>query len=173
MTNPIPPATNEIIWGSISFVVILAVLWKFLLPAVQKGLKNREERIRSSLEHAEEAKSEADKLLDEYREKLAEARTEAGTIIEEARRTAESMRRDLMAKADQEAEEQRVRMRDQIDQERAAAVDAVRREAAQFSVELAERIVKQSIDRDAQARLIEEYIRGLEAMSQRGCAFDR
>ena len=58
------------------------------------------------------------------------------------------------------------RARQQIESERAAAVDAVRREAASFSVELAERIVRQTIDRDAQARLVEQYIAEIERMER-------
>lgn len=164
--NPIKPATNEIIWGFFSFVVLFVLLWKLAFPAIRRTLKAREDKIRGSLESSEEAKAQADQILAEYRAKLADARGEANTIIEEARKTAESLRKDLTAKAQAEAEEQSRRARDQIEAERAAAIDAVRREAASFSVELAERIVKKSIDRDAQARLIEDYIAELERMGQ-------
>lgn len=168
--NPILPAWNEIIWGFLSFVALFVLLAKFGFPAIRRLLEAREERIRSSLEGAESAKADADRILDEYRQKLAEARSDAGTIIEEARRTAESMRKDILARAEEESDQLVARAREQIGAERTAAIDAVRREAASFSVELAERIVRQTIDRDAQARLIEAYIADLERMgqSQRG-----
>ncbi len=165
-SNPILPETNEIIWGFLSFVILFVLLWRFAFPAIRRAMEQREERIRESLEGAEEAKGEADKLLDDYRQKLAEARTEANTIIEEARRTAESMRRDLLARAETEREEMIQRARQEIEASQAAAIDAVRREAANFSVELAERIVRQTIDRDAQAQLIEDYISDLERMGR-------
>ena len=164
--NPILPAKNEIIWGFLSFIVLFVLMAKLAFPPIRRMLKDREDRIRASLEGAESSKADADNLLDEYRQKLAEARSEAGTIIEEARRTAESMRRDLLAKAESESNELVDRARQQIESERVAAVDAVRREAASFSVELAERIVRQTIDRDAQARLIEQYIEELERMGR-------
>ena len=72
----------------------------------------------------------------------------------------------LLAKAESESNEVVERARQQIESERAAAVDAVRREAASFSVELAERIVRQTIDRDAQARLVEQYIAEIERMER-------
>ena len=164
--NPILPETNEIIWGFLSFVILFVLMWRLAFPAIRKAMEAREERIRESLESAEEAKGEADRLLDDYRQKLAEARTEANTIIEEARRTAESMRRDLLARAETEREEMIQRARQEIEASQATAVEAVRREAATFSVELAERIVRQTIDRDAQGRLIEEYIAELERMGR-------
>ena len=164
--NILIPDTPELIYGTIAFALVFGFMWFFVFPNVKQALKAREDRIRGSLESAEEARAEADRLLDEYRQRLAEARSESGAIIEEARRTAESMRRDLMAKAENEANDLVARAREQIETERAAAVDAVRREAAGFSVELAERIVKRSIDRDQQARLVEDYIREVEAMAQ-------
>ena len=164
--NILLPATPELIYGTIAFLLVFGFMLVFVFPRARQALKEREERIRGSLESAEEARSEADRLLDEYRAKLADARSEANTIIEEARRTAESMRRDLIARAETEAGELMARSREQIEAERAATIDAVRREAAQFSVDLAERIVKGTIDRDAQARLIEDYIDELERMGR-------
>jgi F-type H+-transporting ATPase subunit b len=162
--NILIPDKPEVIWGIICFVVVFLGLYFLAFPGIRKAMKAREDRIRGSLESAEEAKSEADRILDDYRAKLADARNESNTIIEEARRTAESMRKDLIARAQTEAEEVVVRARESITAERNQAVDEVRRQAASFSVELAERIVKRNIDRDAQARLIEEYINELERM---------
>ncbi len=96
--SPILPATNELIWGSAAFLVLFGFMWKFGLPAVRTMMKTREDGIRSDLERAESAKGEAEDLLVEYRAQLADARDEAGRIIEEARAAADSMRRDLIAR---------------------------------------------------------------------------
>src|SRR3954465_14471836 len=72
--SPILPAKNELIWGTISFVVLFALLYKFAWPGLKNGLEARTERIRSDLDAAETAKSDADRVLEEYRAQLADAR---------------------------------------------------------------------------------------------------
>ena len=90
--SPILPATNELIWGAISFVVLLRPAAKFACPGIKKGMEARTERIRADLEAAETAKAEAERVLDEYRAQLADAKAEAGRIIEEARQQADALR---------------------------------------------------------------------------------
>ena len=107
--NPILPETNELVWGGLAFVVLLGLMWKFGLPPVRKMLKDREDRIRGDLERAEQAKVEAEGVLEDYRRQLAEARTEASQIIEASREQAEEVRRELIAKAETDAAEVRQR----------------------------------------------------------------
>ena len=97
--NPILPEANEIIWGSLAFIVLLIGMWKFAFPAVTTMMNDRTERIRRNLDDAERVKGEAQSILEEYQRQLADAKSEANRIIEEARQTAESLRRDLMARA--------------------------------------------------------------------------
>ena len=87
--NPILPATDELVWGSISFAALLFLLYKFAYPQIRQMLENRTERIRSDLQAAETAKGEAEQILAEYRAQLNDARAEAGRIIEEARQAAD------------------------------------------------------------------------------------
>jgi F-type H+-transporting ATPase subunit b len=63
--NPIIPEGKEIFWGSISFLIVLALLWKFAFPAIKKALEDREQRIRDDLERAERARQEAEASLEE------------------------------------------------------------------------------------------------------------
>src|SRR5262249_47398983 len=76
--SPLKPENSELVWGSISFVLLLGIFWKFGYPAVTKAMKGREDRIRGDLEQAEGAKTEAEGVLAQYRAQLADARTEAG-----------------------------------------------------------------------------------------------
>jgi F-type H+-transporting ATPase subunit b len=163
--NPILPATNEIVWGAISFIVLFAVLRAKAFPAIRASLKAREDRIRGDLEAAEAAKQEAQEVLEEYQRQLADARNEAGRIIEEARRSAEQVRRDLIGKAETEAAELRHRAQADIDATIEQAKADLQRRMADFAISLAERIVERSLDREAQRDLIQRYITEVEALS--------
>jgi F-type H+-transporting ATPase subunit b len=156
--SPILPATNELIWGGISFVVLLVLLSKFAFPALKKGMEDRTERIRKELDEAEGAKSEADRIREDYSRQLADAKSEAARIIEEARQAADSVRRDLTQRAEAEAAELRQRNAEQLEAERARIMGELRGQVSQLAIELAEKVVEANLDRDANNRLIESYI---------------
>ncbi|HEX2025670.1 MAG TPA: ATP synthase F0 subunit B, partial [Actinomycetota bacterium] len=94
--NPILPEADELIFGSLAFLIVFLILQRFAFPAIRKGLQERQEKIRGDLEGAENAKHEAENALERYQQQLQEARGEANRVIEEARKTAEQMRRDLL-----------------------------------------------------------------------------
>lgn len=159
--SPILPETNEIIWGGIAFLVLLGVLWKFALPGVRNMMKQREDRIRGDLERAEQAKTEAEGVLSEYQSQLADARTEAGRIIEEARQSADQLKRDLTARAEAEAAQIRERASQDVALATERATADLQSRMAELSIELAEKVVERSLDRDTQMALIESYISDL------------
>ena len=86
--NPILPEVNEIIWGGGAFLVLLVLMWWKLLPPIKQGLTDRQERIRTDLEAAETAKTDAEQVLSQYQAQVANAKAEANKIIEDARKTA-------------------------------------------------------------------------------------
>jgi F-type H+-transporting ATPase subunit b len=159
------PHTDELIWGTISFLILLGLLMKVAFPAAKKALQQREEKIRTDLERAEEARSESEKLLDDYRERIAKAREEAATIVDEARKTAEGLRREIIAKAEEQANEIVARARLEAENERRQAIADVYREAGKVAIDLAERIIGETIDPDVQRRLVDQYIRDVESMA--------
>jgi F-type H+-transporting ATPase subunit b len=156
--NPILPETNEIVWGGLAFVVLLGLMWKFGLPPVRKMMKDREDRIRGDLERAEEAKTEAEGVLEDYRRQLAEARTEASQIIEASREQAEEVRRELGAKAEAAAAEIRQRAAEDARLAGDRVMSELRASVSELSIELAEKIVERNLDHDTQIQLIESYI---------------
>jgi F-type H+-transporting ATPase subunit b len=156
--NPILPETNEIVWGGLAFVVLLGLMWKFGLPPVRKMMKDREDRIRGDLERAEEAKTEAEGVLEDYRRQLAEARTEASQIIEASREQAEEVRRELVAKAEADAAEIRQRAAEDARLAGDRVMSELRASVSELSIELAEKIVERNLDHDTQIQLIESYI---------------
>jgi F-type H+-transporting ATPase subunit b len=156
--NPLIPGGNEIVWGSLAFVVLLGVLWKFGLPPVRNMMKRREERIRDDLERAERARLEAEEELAQYRRQMADARNEAARILEEARQSADEVKRQIRSQAEAEAADIRARAQEdaRLASERAAA--DLQHQVADLSIELAERIVERNLDRDTQLALVESYI---------------
>jgi F-type H+-transporting ATPase subunit b len=156
--SPILPATNELIWGAISFVILLGLLYKFAWPGLKNGLEARAERIRADLDAAETAKSEADHLLDEYKAQLADARNESSRIIEEARQAADALRRDQEQRLQTELAQLRERAAADIEGAKRQAIADLRDEVAQLAIGAAEVIVQRNLDRDTQVRLVESYI---------------
>jgi F-type H+-transporting ATPase subunit b len=156
--NPILPEADELIFGSLAFIVVFVVLARYAFPRLNKGLKDRQEKIRGDLERAEGARNEAESSLQRYEQQLQEARAEAGTIVEDARKTAEQMRRDLLARAEDESRQIVARAQEEIRAERDRAIQELRVTLAETSVDLAARVVGESLDRERQIRLVDEYI---------------
>lgn len=152
-----PPA-GELIVGLVAFLILFFFTWKWVLPRFRQVLEERREQIQGELERAEAERVEADKLQEEYRRQLAGARDEANRIIEEARGTAEQLRRDLQAKAEEEAQATVARAQDEIRTERDRTFQELRGQVGTIAVELAERVVGQSLDKAAHDRLIDEFI---------------
>jgi F-type H+-transporting ATPase subunit b len=152
------PHLNELIVGALAFFVLFFFMWKWVIPQVNAILEERRKKIQGEMEQAEVTRKEADRILDDYRQQLAGARDEANRIIEEARATAEQLRRDLQAKAEEEAQATVARAQDEIHAERDRVFEELRAQVATIAVGLAERLVGESLDEKAHARLIDEYI---------------
>ncbi|MBI3648297.1 MAG: F0F1 ATP synthase subunit B [Actinobacteria bacterium] len=156
--NPILPAANELIFGTIAFVIVIVGLFKFAFPSLGAMLAERTAKIQGEMEKAETTRLEADKVLAEYRQNLAGARDESNRIIEEARRTADQLRKDLQAKAEQEAQSTVARAQEEIRAERDRVFQELRTQVGEIAVELAGRVVGSSLDKGTHERLIDEYI---------------
>jgi F-type H+-transporting ATPase subunit b len=163
--SPILPATNELIWGTISFVVLFFLLSKFAWPGLKKGLDDRAARIRTDLDAADTAKGDAERILDEYRSQLADARNESARIIEEARQAADSLRRDQEQRLQTELAQLRERAAADIEGAKRQAIADLRGDVAQIAIGAAEVIVQRNLDRDTQTRLVESYIEQVASRS--------
>lgn len=146
------PETDELIWGSLAFFILFSVLvWKGF-PKLKETLQARTDRIRGQLEAAERTKQEADAVLDQYRAQLADARNEANRIIEESKKTAEALRKDLIAKAEAEAAEIVNRARTEVGSERDRALGELRSTVGDLSLKLAERVIGRELANEAAQR---------------------
>ncbi len=160
------PAIPELIAGIIAFAIVFFFMWRWAFPAINRALENRQQAISGQLQEAEARKTEAQSLLEDYRAQLAEAKSEANRIIEEARSQAESVRSDLVAKAQAEAEQIVAKAREEAASEKSRALQEAQREVAALSVNLAERVVGESLDGDRQRALVDRYLAELERMAE-------
>lgn len=157
-SNPILPAVPEIIWSVLSFTLLIVLLGKFVYPPVKAILNNRTAKIQGDIDSAEKSRAEAERVLAEYREQLAEGRREATRVIEEARKTAEVLRRDLLAKAEEEAGELRARNDEALRFERERISVELRDEMGRLAFDIAERVLQFELDRSSSSALIEQFL---------------
>ena len=159
------PAVEELIWGALAFLLVFFILRKFAFPKLQEGVQAREQQIQADLEAAERARTEAENEKRQYQQQIAESRSEANRIVEEARQQAEQVRKDIIAKAEREAEQITTRAQESIAAERTSTIQELQSTIATMSIQLAEKVVGRSIDASAQKEMVDAYIRDVAGMS--------
>lgn len=164
--DKIIPLTSELLVSLVSFGVLFVLMWKFALPPITKMLDERADKIRESLEKAEETRVEAERLLDEYKAQLAEARLESNRVIEQGRKVAESIKDDIVAKANEEREAILVRAREEIQGEKRAALAELQAAVADLSVAVAGRIIGTTLSAADHAALIEKYVAEVGSLNE-------
>ena len=161
--NPLIPNVNELVWGTICFAIFAAFLMKYVLPTARKVLDERTRGIEGKLAQAEADRNEAQALLKRYEAQLAEARSEAGRIRTEAQTQRAEIVEEARAEARTEAQRITEAATAQIASERASALAELRREVGTLAVDLAGRIVGESLQDDARQRgTVDRYLAGLE-----------
>jgi F-type H+-transporting ATPase subunit b len=167
------PPLNELIWGTIAFLLLVVLMYRTVWPSVTKSYQDRRANIEGKLEQAEKERIEAEELLEQYRRRLRAAEDETRRLLDEARASAERVRRDLLAKAETDAGRELDRARQAIRAERDQAIRELRTEVGTLAVELATRVVGDSLDRDRQLGLIDRYIEELGTQAQAGALTGR
>jgi F-type H+-transporting ATPase subunit b len=161
--NPILPAANELIYGVIAFSIFFAFFAKVAFPQAQRALANRRALIEDKIEAAEADRAAAAALLADYRAQLADARGESSRIIEEANRQAAAIVAEQTEAARTQADRIIQAANDKASADRASTVAELRRELGTLAVDLAEKIVGQSLQGEAaQSATIDSFIADLE-----------
>lgn len=140
------------------FALVLWVLGKFAWAPILGSLKAREQGIRNSIDEAAEMRADADKLLEEHRRQLAEARKESQQIVAEGRAAAERVRQDLEQKARAESDRMLQRARQEIERERDRALERVREEAVDLALAAAERLLDEKLGEERDRQLVAGYL---------------
>ena len=167
--NPIIPLWQEIVVGTIAFAILCFVLMKFVFPMMEKTFAARVDAIEGGIKRAEAAQAEANQLLEQYKAQLAEARTEAARIRDEARADAEGIRQDILAKAREESDRIIGAGQEQLTAQRESIVRDLRSEIGTLAVDLASKIVGEALADEARRQgTVERFIDELGAAGSAG-----
>ena len=141
-----------------SFLLLIFLVKKYAWGNITSVLDERAEKISSDIDGAEEARKKAEELASKREAELAGSRTEAKTIIENAKETAEKSKADILAEAKLEAGRLKEKANQEIAQNKAEALQSVKGEVADLTVSLAGKIISQNLDGHAHKELIDQYI---------------
>ncbi len=164
--GPLAPDLTELIIGSIAFLVVFAVLGKVLMPRISKTLAERTDAIEGGLKRAEDAQAEAAGVLEQYRSQLADARHEASRLREEAKEQGAQIIAEMREQAQDEARRVTEAAQAQLEADRQQAITSLRAEVGALAVELASRVVGESLEDEArQQRTVDRFLAQLEEQS--------
>ncbi len=150
------------IWTILTFLILFFVLAKFAWKPLLLALESRENTIKSSLEDAEKAKTELERLNVESEEIMAKARSEAQTIRVEAKSAAEKIKADVMIQAGEDAKKIRDEAQKQIKVEKAKAISEIRQEVVNLTMRVAEKVIRKNLSKEDNQSLIEDSIKHLK-----------
>ena len=161
--GPLSPDPVELIIGLVAFLIVFGILSRVLFPRIQQTLKERTDAIEGGIERAEAAQQEARETLEQYRAQLAEARHEAARLRERAQEEGAQIIAEMREQASAEARRLVDAAHTQIEADRAQALQALKAEVGALAVELASRVVGESLSDGArQRRLVDRFLAELE-----------
>ena len=158
----VSPDVGLMIWTLVVFVIAMYILSKVAFPRIAEALDKRQKAIEDSIETSERIKHEAEELLQEYRERLAEARGQADDIVARARKTAEAHENEVLAEAKGKREEMMEQTRRDIEAETRRAIQEIRKEVADLTVAATEKVTRKTLTDEDQKRLVEEALAELD-----------
>ncbi|MFI9625520.1 F0F1 ATP synthase subunit B [Streptomyces sp. NPDC052042] len=162
--NPLFPVWPELVIGLLCFGIVFFVLAKKLLPNINQVLEERREAIEGGMEKADAAKIEAESVLEQYKAQLAEARHEAARLRQEAQEQGTAIIQEMKAEGQRQREEIIAAGHAQIEADRKAAATALRQDVGTLAVELAGKLVGESLEDHArQSGTVDRFLDELEA----------
>ena len=158
-TNPLIPHWPELIIGTLAFLIVFVLLARVLMPRISTTLAERTNLIEGGLKRADDAQAEAKKVLEQYRAQLADARHEAARLRESAKEEAAQIVAEGRSAGAAERERIIASASAQVEADRQQALTALRAELGSLAVELASRIVGESLaDEARQSRMVDRFL---------------
>jgi F-type H+-transporting ATPase subunit b len=154
----VTPNVGLMLWTLLAFGTTLILLRKFAFPRIQSALEKRARAVAETIDAAERTRQEADKILEEYRERLREAREQADEIVSRARKAADKTQDEARIHAKETREEMLSDARRDIEQETRRAIGQIRREVADLTVIATEKVTRKTLDDEDHRRLIDEAL---------------
>jgi F-type H+-transporting ATPase subunit b len=152
------------LWTLVTFLILLFLLAKFAFKPIAAALDRRGAAIKGSIEEAEKQRAEAKKLMEDYQKQLAEARSEAGKIIEEARQLGEKVRKEVVDKASAEAAASVQRAQEEIQRQKEKGVQELKDTVASLSVQIASRVLEKEVNEATHRQLVDSLIKDLSSI---------
>ncbi|MBO0655077.1 MULTISPECIES: F0F1 ATP synthase subunit B [Streptomyces] len=163
LENPLLPPIPELVIGLIAFAIVFLFLGKKLLPNINKVLDERRAAIQGGMEKAAAAQTEAQQVLEDYRAQLADARHEAARLRQEAQEQGVALIAEMRSEGQRQREEIIAAGHAQIDADRKVAAASLRQDVGQLAIDLAGRIVGESLtDSARQSRTVDRFLDSLE-----------
>jgi len=160
--SQIPPTDWGLqIWTLVTFVILLVLLAKFAFKPIAQALDTRGQKIKQSIDDAEKSRAEAKKLMEDYQKQIAEARTEAGKVIEEARQLGERVRKEVVEKANAEASAVAQRAQEEIVRQKEKGIQELKDTVAALSVQIASKVIEKEVNEATHRQLIDTLIKDL------------
>ncbi|MCH7494618.1 MAG: F0F1 ATP synthase subunit B [Candidatus Marinimicrobia bacterium] len=150
-----------IFWSTITFLLLLFVLKKYLWGPLLENLDRRESMIHDSMKKAEEAQQKSEKTLEEYNSKLAEARDEVRKIIASGKESAERTKADIIEEANKRSASMVEKAKKEISAEKAEALNEIKKVVVDISILAAEKMIKKNLSADDQMKLIEDTMKSM------------
>lgn len=164
--NPVLPHTSEIILGLVAFLLLFFVIKKFVSPRFEALYAERTAKIEGGIEKAEQAQAEAQRTLEQYKEQLAEARAEAARIRDDARAEGLQIIEELREQAQAESARIVAQGQHQLDAQRAQIIAELRADLGRTAVELASKVVGESLEDEARRRgTVDRFLNELDAVA--------
>jgi F-type H+-transporting ATPase subunit b len=158
----VSPDIGLMIWTLLVFGLSMFLLAKLAFPRISEALDRRQRAIEESIDTAERIRTEAEQILAEYRERLAEARGQADEIVSRARKTGEAAENEILAEARTKREEMMEQTRKDIEAETRRAIQEIRAEVADLTVLATEKVTRKTLTDEDQKRLVEEALAELD-----------
>lgn len=148
-------------WTVLVFLILLFLLSKFAWGPILEQVEARENRIQGALDESARKQAEAQRLLEEHKRQLADARRQAQEILGEGKAAGERVRKEIEEKAREEGQALIERARREIEREKEAALDEVRREAVELALAAAAKLMNEKLDPRADRDLVMGYLDSL------------
>lgn len=150
------------VWSVITFLALVGLLYKFAFNPLMRLQKARQDEIHQAIHEAEKLRDEAQELLANYKQQLAEARQEAEAIVDRARKAGEATKAEILEEARKQADATLAKARQQIERDTNQALQRIREEAADLTIAATAKVARSSLSLEDQLRLIQEAINEID-----------
>ncbi|PKL81947.1 MAG: ATP synthase F0 subunit B [Ignavibacteriae bacterium HGW-Ignavibacteriae-3] len=160
--SPLDVNPGVILWTVVTFVLLLLILKKIAWKPILNSLNERENFIKDSLEKAEKAQKDAEKLIAENKVNLSKADEEAQKIIDQSRELAEKLKTQILDESKLQAKKMILDATNEIERKNTEAFNKLKEQVADIAVDAAEKILRETLDKEKQVKLVNKYLDDLK-----------